>query len=373
MKLFRRGAARLVLMFLLAAPLAGPAAALTLPDWMKFAGEASVTDPPRPVVTEIVEDRGDKARSVPGVVASRTQVSMGFQTLGRMVARHVDLADRVEKGELLAELAIDDLAAATRSASAALDAAEVDLATAQRTLERTTALVGRNVASTARLEEAQRAQAAAEAAVEQARSELVQAQARQSYARMTAPFAGVVSAVYESPGAVVGAGQAILQLSAEDQREALIDLPESAIVGLKAGAAFTVWRQNDDTHEVTAVLDRIDPMADSATRTRRLHLSLPADAPFRLGALVRARLGTPRQPALTLPETAVFLRDGAPHVWRVLRQTDSAEVELVPIETGLELRGRVLVRSGLEPGDEVVIRGVGSLEPGQAVGRRVDP
>lgn len=350
-----------------------PAAGLGLPAWLDFTSHAESEAPIRPVVSEILEDRGEDARWIPGIVASRTQVTMAFQTLGRMVSRNVDLGDRVRQGDVLANLAAEDLAATTRAAEAALAAAEVQRDTARLTLERTEALAARNVATAAQLEQAQRAAAAAEAGAEQARSALVQARDAQGYARMTAPFSGVVSAVYEAPGSVLGAGTPVLQLSAEDQREAVIDLPESALEGLPEEAVFTVWQRTDPTRQVPAVLDRIDPIADAATRTRRLYLTLPPDSPFRLGALVRARLGTASKPALILSDAAIFRRDGVPHVWRVLRQGDQARVEAVPVRPAAAFHGGVLVEEGLKPGDEVVIRGVNSLADGQPVGPRVRP
>lgn len=360
-----------------------PAAALSLPGWLGFAGTAQESGPPRPVVTEILKDRGEALRWVPGVIASRTQVDMAFQTLGRMVMRHVDLGERVAVGDLLAELATEDLAANTRAAQAALDAAEVELSTATSTLDRVQTLSARNVASEAQLEQAQRAAAAAHAAAAQARSELVQARNSEGFATMNAPFAGVVSAVYEAPGAVVGAGAPVLQLSAEDEREAVIDLPETALAGLPRDASFSVWQRTQPEVEIPARLDRIEPLADTATRTRRLHLRLPPDAPFRLGALVRARLGTAGDPVLTVASEAVFERDGRSWVWCVVRDKTGAgegseaggdaHVMAVPVKTGAELQGRIIIRAGLRAGDEIVIRGVRSLEDRQAVGRRVAP
>lgn len=361
----------IVLLAALAAPL--PAHALELPSWLDFRSRAEEPLSPRPIVSEIVEDRGHDGRWVPGVVASRTQVTMAFQTLGRMVSRPVDLGDRVEQGDVLANLAAEDLAATTRAAEAALAAAEVQRDTARLTLERAQALVARNVASTAQLEQAQRAAAAAEAGAEQARSALVQARDAEGYARMTAPFSGVVSAVYEVPGSVLSAGTPVLQLSAEDEREAVIDLPEGALAGLPADAVFSIWQRTDPDRQVRAVLDRVDPVADAATRTRRLYLTLPVDAPFRLGALIRARLGTASEPALTLSSTAIFQRDGTPHVWRVQRSENGAHVEAVPVSVAGDFQGRILLGEGLEPGDEVVIRGVNSLTDGQPVGERVQP
>lgn len=364
---------RSVIALLAALAVAAPAQAFDLSAWLDFSSHAETSVPVRPVVSEIVEDRGSDARWIPGVVASRTQVTMAFQTLGRMVSRDVDLGDRVEQGQVLANLAAEDLAATTRAAEAALAAAEVQRDTARLALERTQALAARNVATAALLEQAQRAATAAEAGAEQARSALVQARDAQGYSRMTAPFAGVVSAVYETPGSVLGAGTPVLQLSAENGREAVIDLPESVLASLPGDAVFTVWQRLDPDRQVRAVLDRIDPVADAATRTRRLYLTLPADAPFRLGSLVRARLGTASEPALMLSGGAIFQRDGAPHVWRVLRGDGGAHVKAVRIAPAGDFQGRVLIDDGLAPGDEVVVRGVHSLADDQAVGPRVQP
>lgn len=350
-----------------------PAYAIDLPDWLSFSSEAATEAPPRPIATEIVEDRGDDARSIPGIIASKTQVTMAFQTLGRMITRYVDIGDVVHEGELLAELATEDLAATTRAASAAVDAAEVQLSTARTTYERTRRLAARNVTSDAQLEQAQRALVAAEAAAQQARSELIQAQDAEGFAKMTAPYSGVISAVYETQGAVVSAGAPILQLSANDGLEVVIDLPEAALAGIDGQETFTIWQRTDPEREVTATLDRVDPLADLATRTRRVHLSLPEDAPFRLGALVRARAGAPDAPALSLPDNAIFQRDEKPYVWIVRRHGDGANVEAVPVKLGASYQGRMLVSDGISEGDEVVIRGVNSLEPGQAVGRRIEP
>ncbi|WP_410219083.1 efflux RND transporter periplasmic adaptor subunit [Paracoccus sp. (in: a-proteobacteria)] len=351
---------------------AGSGAAQSLPAWLDFSSNAQEEVAPRPVVSVIVEDRGADARSLPGTVASRTQVTLGFQTLGRMISRPVDLGDPVSRGDVLAQLATEDLAASTRAARAALEAAEVQDRTTRATLERTEALAARNVASDAQLEQARQAAAAASAALQQARSQLLQAEDAEGYARLVAPFDGVISAVYEAQGAVVDAGAPIVQLSAEDLREVMIDLPETALVGLEQGALFSVWHRNEPEAEVTAVLDRIDPLADTATRTRRLYLTLPPEATFRIGALVRVRFGTAEAPSLSLPSEAVLTESETHYVWRVRRGAEAARVERVAVEAAVPFRGRVSIMSGLEAGDEVVIRGVNSLTDGQPVGRRLE-
>ena len=365
--------ASLIAAGLVAVLLVAPGArAFELP-WGNKTAEETPAGPPRPVVTEFVSDSDFKGRSVPGVIMARSQVTMAFQTLGRLVDRPVDLGDDVAVGDVLAELDPDDLEDNVRAAAAAVDTAEVQLATVRSTAERTRALAARNVATTAQLEQSEQALAAAQAAAEQARSELVRARDTEGFARMTAPFAGVISAVHANPGAVLNAGDPVLQLSGQDAREAVIDLPEAALSQMGEDAVFTVWQNDGTDNETRATVDRIEPLADSATRTRRVHLALEQGHELRLGALIRVRLASETQIAMTLPEAAV-IRDGdQTYVWRVTRDGDSATVARVPVALGAGLLGLVFVEEGLSQGDEVVTRGVHSLSEGQQVGRRVEP
>ncbi|MBT0780121.1 efflux RND transporter periplasmic adaptor subunit [Paracoccus versutus] len=351
--------------------LAGVAAAFSWP-WQK-SGE--VTAPaPRPVASILVSDAQAAGHSIPGVIAARIEVALGFQTLGRVTARNVDVGDVVRQGDVLATLNPDDLQGDVRAAQAAVEAAQVELRTAQATAERTRSLASRNVASTAQLEQAERALAAAQAAEQQAQSELIQARDAEGFAEMRAPFAGVISAVFVNAGAVVSAGEPVLRLSTQDGIEAVIDLPDIVLSRVGQGDPYEVWTENDPGRIVPATVSQIEPVADAATRTRRIHLALGEDADFRLGALVRARPAGAAAARLVLPQAAILERDGAQHVWVVSRDGDQGTVALRRIETlGPPIGGRVTVASGLAQGEEVVIRGIHSLAEGQSVGQGVTP
>lgn len=330
--------------------------------------------PPPPVVSEIVALTDPAARSVPGVIAARVEVALGFQTLGRLISRPVDLGDRVATGDLLAELNPDDLDSDVRAAEAAVESARTQLATAEATASRTRALAARSVASQAQLEQAERGLASARAAADQAQSQLIRARDAASFAVMRAPFDGVISATFQNPGAVVSAGEPVLQLSDENEREAVIDLPEAALAGLDDGSRFVVYSSGEQApYEVGAVLRQIDPMADAATRTRRLHLRLDDPQAFRLGALIRARLASEGAEVLTVPQQAIAGNPEEPYLWIVTRNGDSATVLARPVTLGASIEGRVTVASGLSAGEEIVTRGVNSLTEGQPVGRSVKP
>ncbi|AGT07439.1 efflux RND transporter periplasmic adaptor subunit [Paracoccus aminophilus] len=359
----------LVSAFLLAAQV-GPAAAFTFP-WQHPEAEPA---PPRPVVSEILDDRPQRERSVPGVVTSKIEVVLGFQTLGRLIERRVDVGDTVSEGALLAALDPDDLQGNVAAATAAVEAAEVNLKTAQSTAERTRALVARNVSSAAQLEQVENALVSAQATFQQANSELNRARDAEGYAKMNAPFAGVISDVYANAGAVVSAGAPVLKLSADDQLEARIDLPETALVSVTAGDEFDVWSESAPQDIIRATVSLIEPVADAATRTRRVRLTLNDPDGLRLGTLIRARPATSQHQILSLPSAAILIQNDRPHVWVVSRQGDSAAVSLRAISTeGPAIGGRIAIASGLRAGEEVVTRGVHSLREGEPVGRSVAP
>ncbi len=328
---------------------------------------------PRPVVTEIVSDLPAEAREIPGVIVAHTEVRLGFQTLGRIVARNVDIGDRVRQGQLLAAQDPEYLADEVRAAEAAVAATQVQLSTAEATARRTSELARRNVATTAQSEQAERALATARAAADQARSELIRAQDAAGFASLTAPFSGIISGVHASAGAVVSAGEPVVTLSSDSDNEAVIDLPEAVISELDDQARFEVRLESSTRPGTRARILRIEPLSDAATRTKRVHLGLDDGNRFRLGALVIATLDTSNRQRLSIPESAVLDTPGGQVVWCVVRRGDSATVQAQPITTSMHLAGRYLVETGLNAGDEIVTRGVQSLSEGQAVGRRVAP
>ncbi|MDO5606101.1 MAG: efflux RND transporter periplasmic adaptor subunit [Paracoccus sp. (in: a-proteobacteria)] len=363
-----RGAIVLVLVLLGA----GPATAFDLPWSHAPAPEATA---PRPVVSVILADTPATRRDFPGVVTAGSEVALGFQTLGRLSARPVEVGDLVATGDVLAELTPDDLQDNVRAARAAVDAAEVIAQTARSTAERTRDLSVRNVAPVAQLEQAERGQRAAEAGLAQALSELARAEDAEGFARLVAPFDGVISAVHENPGAVVSAGTPIVTLSNTESREAVIDLPEAALPFARRGTTMMIWQEASPDIRSTGQVSRIEPLADAATRTRRVWVTIDRPGGFRLNTLIRAQRSGDDGLILRLPVTALIAGKGnAPAVWVVQRPDGApATVERRAVTTGTVYDGVADIASGLSAGEEVVIRGVNSLKDGQSVGRSVAP
>lgn len=362
-----------------------PAAAFDLSWLRKSAPDTDQTAASaRPVVSEFVSDQPAQARSVPGEVVAHNEVALGFLTLGRLIERRVELGDMVQAGDLLARLDPEDLDDQVRAARAAVAAAQTQYETMSATASRTRYLATREVTSTAQLEQVENALASTEAALRQAQSQLVRARDQQGFADIIAPFDGVISATWAEPGEVIETGSPVVTLSGREKREAVIDLPEAELKDMMPGTLWTVWQQSNPELRFVAPVDRIAPRADIHTRTRRVHLTLPPEAPFRLGALIRAARSDHERQQLTLPENAIMqadraadgsLQDGAASVWVVIRNPETPGLgQVTRHEVTISPRpdGRVNV-SDLDAGAEIVIRGVNSLTEGQPVARSVAP
>lgn len=324
---------------------------------------------PRPVVSEIVSPQAGLRPSYAGTVAARTETDLGFPIAGTLATRPVDEGDVVAKGATLARLDPQQLEAESRAAEAGVTVAAAQLNSAQDAADRANQLVAKGVDSPSTAEAAKSALVAAEARLAQAKASLAQAVELQGYATLAAPQDGVVTHVYVQPGAALAAGQAVVRIAATGEREVVIDLTEQDAAGLAPGAVFRVRIEAAPTIASTAALRAIDPVADPATRTRRLHLTLAPDASdaFRLGALVLVEPDAQTAAELTLPATALIGGKGA--VWIV--DPASRKVHRAEVKAGPEIGSRMVILSGIAPGEEVVVKGVNSIEDGQVVGPRV--
>ncbi len=332
----------------------------------------SITEPqePRPVVSIIVRPEASLPVSYVGTVSARIETDLGFPLAGIIAERPVSAGDVVAAGQVLARLDPEELDAGLRAAEAGVAVATAQLRSAKDATDRARELATRGVGSETRVEDAERALVAAEAGLEQAEATFARARDLFDFATLTAPQPGVVTGVFAEPGAALAAGQPVLRLAATGEREVLIDLSEQDVANIDIGTRFTVQLVANPAITTSAVLTRIDPVAERTTRTRRLHLTL--DTPpesFRLGALARVSPSAGPDAGVVLPHAAILDTESAPAVWRVDRADNS--VERIQVTLGIDIADFVVVTGGLAAGDEVIVKGIHSLKDGQIVGPRV--
>lgn len=342
---------------------------LATPAWAETAPSSEIaSDVPRPVITQLVGADTLQEIAYIGTVAAGNEVALGFPFSGTLVERSTDLGALVFKGDILARLDPNDLQAEVRSAQARVLVADTNARTAEEAANRATELLERGVDSTSRSEDAQRALVAAHAGLEQAQANLARAQDRLDLSVLVAPQDGVIVGAFQDAGASVSPGLEVLRLAGTDEREVVVDISEQGLAELKIGMRFDVSLVANTRQTATATLFRIDPVAESATRARRVHFIL-SDPPqgFRFGALVRIRASADDAVVVSLPLSAVLDPDGAAAVWLVDRENNIVKKQAVVL--GDIYGDRVRVTMGLSMNDEVVLRGIHSLHEGQTIGR----
>src|ERR1700680_2520031 len=139
--------------------------------------------PERPVqVQRVAFENGQASREFVGVVRARYETDLGFRVAGKIVARLVNVGDRVHAGDIVAKLDPQDLKLQVQSAEAELAAATSNLAQATSDAARYATLKSRGYAAIADFDRKQVFKDEAEGRIERARRSLDLARNQLAYA-----------------------------------------------------------------------------------------------------------------------------------------------------------------------------------------------
>ncbi len=305
--------------------------------------------------------------SFPGQVESRYATALSFRVGGKVIGRSVDVGSRVHTGQVLARLDATDLLLAVKAAQADLNGAEADRKLAQLNFKRFSDLRKKGLVSQSDYDRLQTQLKAAEERVIAARSRVTQAQNQAHYATLHADADAVISAVDVEVGQVVAAGQPVLQLDRNGDREVSISVPEQQLAAVRGAQAIHIKLWSHPDHIYTGKLREIAPSADPVTRTYAVKIAVTdADADLQLGMTAAALIDLPvENDRISLPLSVLYTKNAQPNVWVVDPAT--LAVKLVPVTTAGLSGDQVMISSGLHAGDIVVSAGANLLVPGQVV------
>ncbi len=289
----------------------------------------------------------------PGEVRARHESRLAFRLGGKIVERRVDVGAAVKRGQVLARLDAQDVA--LQSAQA-----EANRALAEAEAKRYRDLRAKNFVSQAVLDARETALKTAEAQAGVARNQA-------AYATLVADRDGVVTAIEAEAGQVVSAGQTVVRVAGDSEKEIVIAVPESEVEQVRAAEGFTVSLNSLPGRSWQGRLRELSPSADAATRTFAARIAVAdEDDAMRLGmsASVLAKVSR-GDTALRLPLSAFFTRNDQANVWVVDPAT--LTVSLTKVETAGVVGNDMRVKAGLQPGMWVVTAGANLLEQGQKV------
>ena len=324
-------------------------------------------EPIRPVKTITVVD-GAETRTLrySGSVRARVETALGFRVAGKIVARNVDVGQRVEAGRILASLDPTDLKLALQTAEANVVAARTRVKVADDSRARARTLNTKGFVTDSNLDRAALEADQAVAALEAAVSARDQAANQIGYADLAADADGIVTDIRADVGQVVAAGTPVVTLARDDEKEVAIAVPEQDVVRFSRDQAVRVrfWADRDLT--LAGRVREIAGSADPASRTYAIRVSLAADERVRLGMTATVEADVPvATTAFAVPLAALTRADGKARVWIV----DPATATVAPrdVVLGAVTADGVRVVEGLAPGDVVVTAGTQFLVAGKKV------
>lgn len=303
-----------------------------------------------------------------GTVEARYTYRIGPTAAGRLQSLDVQVGDDVRPGQRLGEMDPVDLGDRIRAQAAVLDRAQAALREAQARQVHAAAqetryeqLFAVRTVSEEILQAKQQELQIADAALSAAGAELARARAdgqalaaQRGNLRLHAPVQGIVTARNADPGTTIVAGQSVVEVI--DPRTLWINvrLDQLNASGLHAGLPARIELRSRQGQVLHGRVHRVEPKADAVTEETLVKVvfdALPQPLPP-MGELAEVTVQLPpTAPAPVVPNAAVRRDGGRTGVWKVV----DGDLRFTPVTLGAaDLDGRVQVRSGLQPGEEVV-------------------
>lgn len=280
----------------------------------------------------------------------------------RITEVRVQVGDVVKKGQVLARIANDTVASELAEARAAVAELEASAGEAKANAERARELREKGFYSSQLNTQYQTAQHTAQARLAAGQARLQSAQLKLDKTGVLAPDDGVISARNASVGSLTQSGQELFRLIRGGRLEWRAEVPSADLGRVKPGAAAVLIAPGGET--VKGAVRAVAPSIDPQTRNGLVYVDLPASPAVRAGMFARGEFELGRAPALTLPQTAIVLREGFATLFRLEGEDRVAQVKVV---LGRRSGERIEVVSGLQAGMRVVESGAGFLADGDAV------
>jgi len=319
-----------------------------------------------------------------GYLVARRQSVVSSKIQGRISSLRVEEGSVVKDGDVLATLDNADVMAAIAKAKADIEYAKADLAEAQRQERLQEDLYRGKVSSQDALDAAKAKVNLASAAIEQDKANLQVQEAYLDFTTVRAPFAGIVvkkmTEVGESvapipPGVNISTSSgAIVAIADMNSLEAEVDVNESNVSQLGPNQPAEITVQAIPNHTYKGVLRQIIPTADRTKATVTVKVSiLDKDKYLRPEMSCNVTFLEPQkktqsaaatpQRVITVPKEAVITRDGKSVVFAI----EDNKAHAMPITTGADLHGQVIVKQGLAGGETIVNNPPQKLKDGDVV------
>ena len=298
-----------------------------------------------------------------GDIAPWEEASLGAEVEGlRLVKVKVNVGDAVKRGQVLAIFASATVMADLSEARAMAAEAAATLAEAEANAKRASVLEATGAMSAQQINQYVTAERAARARLEAAQAIERRHRLRLAHTQVRAPDDGLISSRTATVGAVLPAGQELFRLIRKGRLEWRAEVATADLVKLSPG--HTVHVTTTAGRVVEGRLRVIAPAIDTQTRNGLVYVDLPLTEQLRAGMFARGYFELGKETTLTLPQSAVLLRDGFSYVLRI---GPGSKVIQTKVTVGQRTGDRIEVTRGLDPAERVVASGGSFLGDGDVV------
>ncbi len=314
----------------------------------------------------------DHALELPGSAQPLEEIMIYPRANGYVRRWLVDLGDKVQEGDLLAEIDTPDLDQQLAQARAQLAQAEAGITQARAnarfskdSFERYKQLLPAGLASQQDFDKAksqadvdQASIGVAEASAGSQRANLQYLSQLKTFARVVAPFPGTITSRTVERGMLLTSGTAtpLFKLSALDPVRVFIQVPQDVAPSVHAGAAAKVMIREFPGRVFEGTVARTAGALDPATRTLMTEVRVPnpkGEILTGMYAQVSLTLPTPHR-VLTIPGTALLYDAKGLRVAVVEKKDGHDHIRLVPVVVERDTGSAIEIGSGLSPEDRVV-------------------
>jgi RND family efflux transporter MFP subunit len=283
----------------------------------------------------------------------------------RLTEVRVNVGDRVKKGQVLARVAQDSVEAALAEARAAVAEAEALLAEARANGDRARQYQATGFMSAQQINQYLTAEKSALARLNAALAREQAERLRLARTAVRAPDDGVISARTATVGSTTQAGQELFRLIRGGRLEWRAEVGAADLRRLKPGVTATLTAP--DGEPVQGRVRMVAPTVDPQTLNGLVYVDLPAAATggaLRAGMFARGEFELGRVRAMSLPQSAVLLRDGFAYVFRLVGPDTVAQTK---VAVGQRTGDRIEIVGGIAADARVVASGAGFLADGDRV------
>ena len=302
-------------------------------------------------------------------VQAAKDVTLTAEVAGKVVKIHKDLGDRCSKGAVLLQLDGEAYKIAVMQAEAVFKRAMAQLEQRRLDLARADKLVKRSTIAAKTSEQARTGVQTALAGAKQAGAALRLAKRNLRLTRVTCPFTGEVAGRLVTAGQMVGNATPLARLVDTSRLKLTVKVPASDMARIHAGQPVAFSDPAISGSNFSGKVSRLGVAADQFTHTFPVEMAVSSKgsgAP-RPGQVLRASITVATHAgALAVPDTAIIYRgkqEKTPHL--ALARGDNAH--LISITLGPRVAGQVVVTSGLEADEQVIIVGQHGLTEGAPI------